>query len=115
MYVYIVDKCTDSADTATEKYGSKCYNVKLDRLECIGGLGCSDWEAWKTGIPSGPNDYPCEAEDRYFADTCVSSGSGGGGGGGSSNCSSVSRSCTITYDSFGNPTEHCTCSPSCCC
>jgi len=44
-----------------------------------------------------------------------SSGGGSSGGGSSCNCSSVVRNCSYTYDSAGRRTEHCTCSPSCCC
>jgi hypothetical protein len=37
------------------------------------------------------------------------------GGGTACDCSTVFQDCTVTYDALGNPTEHCTCSPSCCC
>ena len=57
----------------------------------------------------------CENECGAAIHGCGGGTGSTGGGGGGCDCSYVQSHCTITYDSFGNPTEHCTCSPSCCC
>lgn len=102
--------CTDDVASAEQELGEDCYKSELARLDCVSTLTCSDADVWAQSYPSDPGDYPCKEEDQKEAESCAGSDEGS-----SCDCSNVSETCTYTYDSLGNATAHCTCSPSCCC
>ncbi len=104
-----VHDCLDSAEEAREVLDEECFDAQTSRLDCVANLDCEDFDEWAYGDPDQSMPYPCQDEDNEVIDICS------GGSGGSCDCSSVVMDCTVTYNSLGQPTEHCTCSPSCCC
>lgn len=106
-----VAACRISAIVVEDAVSDECFNAQSNTLFCVAQLSCERLDDWAEGDPDGSYPYPCKAADNNTIDACSSGGSSGG----SCDCSTVVRDCTITYNSLGQPTEHCTCSPSCCC
>jgi hypothetical protein len=87
----------------------KCGNARKHSGACLDGVA-----GWTCNEFMDDNVTMDDIEACAAMETPCASG-GGGGGGSSCDCSHVSQTCTYTYDSSGNATPHCTCSPSCCC
>jgi hypothetical protein len=102
-----VDGCVEGWAEEEDAQEVDCYDAELRLTGCVSELSCSELETYWDYLPTDPESYPCKDEDQEIVDACS--------GGDSCDCSVVTRDCTYTYDSLGNPTEHCTCTPSCCC
>jgi hypothetical protein len=109
-----VESCLGASELIEDWLGAECRDAWADRMQCVSRLSCTGEEKWADGDPDDSYAYPCKAADNREIETCTEGGGDDDDGGGC-DCSVVSMNCSYTYDSYGNATEHCTCSPSCCC
>jgi hypothetical protein len=98
--------CNDSAAEAREEFSAACFDAQTDLILCVADLSCARRERWSEGDPGASASYPCKAQDLDLEVECEDE---------ICDCSYFSRDCTITYDAQGRATEHCVCSPACCC
>ena len=111
-----VADCIDSlnAEHCLDVTGFTCSNAKTAARGCIAGIQSLTCDQFMDPTVTDADVPGCVA--MACPEDGSSGGSGSGGGGAMScDCSTVSQDCSITYDGMGNPTEHCTCFPSCCC
>ncbi len=86
-----------------------CVNARGSSGECLDGV-----RAWNCAQFLDDSVTMDQIPSCAAMNACGGSGGSGGSGGGC-DCSSYTQDCTYTYDSAGNATPHCSCSPSCCC
>ena len=109
-----VADCMDAlnAENCVGVTGFKCKSAGTHARSCLSGI-----QAWTCDEYMDPTVTDLEipgcaamacSDDTLQAAAPATAAS-------SCDCSSVTQHCNITYDGMGNPTEHCSCAPSCCC
>ena len=99
-----VDDCIE--DYAQEEI-QDCLHEHVALGACMGRLACGEggYYSWLEEGADLDSKKPCVDEGIEY-DECKNDGC---------YCAKVERQCTYEYDSFGTPTETCTCVPACCC
>lgn len=75
----VVDECTTTSFnecedacveelSAAQDISSACADAVRDQNTCLGELSCTEFEAWRTEVPSV--GYPCNAEDDGVGAAC---------------------------------------------